>query len=171
MTRLPRRALLLGLALTAATAALAAARPQSSPPDRPNASAHATKPGATFTIFIYEPLSELARRTDNGPDGQRYWGAYMAYAARLTEAGIMLPGGCCLQPDADGVVLRRRDAGLERSAGAHARSPDGFQLGGYFVITAADLDEAVSWAAQAPAVDSAVVEVRASYPMPERTTP
>ena len=120
----------------------------------------------TFTIFIYEPASELARRTDAGPDGRAYWGAYMAYAAELEAAGLMRPGGCCLRPDEDAVVVSTRAGRVARTDGAHAVSPDGHRLGGYFVIGGSDLDEAVSWAARAPAARNAVVEVRPSYPMP-----
>ena len=40
------------------------------------------------------------------------------------------------------------------------------QLGGYFVIDAADLDAAIAWAARCPAAAHGVVEVRPLWDMP-----
>lgn len=50
------------------------------------------------------------------------------------------------------------------SNGAHAESRE--ELGGYFIIEVATLDEALLWASRVPSAARGAVEVRASYPAP-----
>lgn len=38
---------------------------------------------AEFTVLIFEPAQELALRSDSGPQGQQYWGAYTKFAGAL----------------------------------------------------------------------------------------
>ena len=40
------------------------------------------------------------------------------------------------------------------------------QLGGYFVVDVADMDEALSWAARCPSADYSGVEIRPLLPPP-----
>lgn len=83
-----------------------------------------------FTIFIFEPESEIALRADETAAGAEYWGAWAAYSGVLAEAGAA-KGGAPLVP-------------------AASVRADGMILGGYFIIEAEDQAAADALAAQAP---------------------
>ena len=82
---------------------------------------------------------------------------HMAYTQALTEAGALV-GGEPLDPAASGKVLR----GGAVQDGPYADTKE--QLGGFYIIEAADLDAAVEWARRCPTSPSGAVEVR---PVPD----
>ncbi len=84
-----------------------------------------------FTLFIYETPDEIALRTDTGEEGAAYWAAWSEFSASLARAGA-IRGGAPLIPS------------------QALRSPEGLVMGGYFILEAADLEEAESFAAAAP---------------------
>jgi len=88
--------------------------------------------------------------------------AYMAYAEALTKAGV-LAGSGRLQPTSAATTVRLMDGKPQVLDGPYIDSKE--QLGGYFVIEAADLDAAISWAARCPASAHGVVEVRPFWAM------
>jgi len=88
--------------------------------------------------------------------------AYMAYAQALQQAGA-LKGSNRLQPTTAATTIRLVDGKPQVLDGPYADSKE--QLGGYFLIEAADLDGAISWASRCPAVGHGVVEVRPIWGM------
>ena len=108
-----------------------------------------------FMMMIYEPASDFAAR--EAPDAAAYYAPWMAYAAAMRDAGIMV-GGNGLQPPEESVSLRLRDGRRVVQDGPFADSKE--QLGGYFVIDVADMATALDWAARSPSVASGGVEVR-----------
>jgi len=63
-----------------------------------------------------------------------------------------------LHPPATATVVRIRDGEVVTTDGPFAETKE--QLGGFWVIKAADLDEALAWAAKATTACRAPVEVR-----------
>lgn len=111
-----------------------------------------------FTILIYEPASELALRSQQGPEGGADWEAWDAYMHTLKATGTMR-GGAPLGMPAGARVLRDGDA----SDGAPEW--DGLSLSGYIVIEAPDLEAAEAMAAGFPSVHrGGAAELRAAYP-------
>lgn len=108
-----------------------------------------------YMIMNYVPSEKAAgadqpHTDDDGPA----WGAY---TKALMEAGAMR-GGNALKGAFTATVVRVRDGRREIHDGPYADSRE--QLGGYFIIEAVDLDEALQWAARNPAASSGAVEVR-----------
>ncbi len=83
--------------------------------------------------------------------------AYMAYTEALAKAGAFVSTNR-LGPSAASTTLRMADGKQQVLDGPYADSKE--QIGGYYIIEAANLDEALSWAARCPAVNHGVVEVR-----------
>ena len=87
-------------------------------------------------------------------EGQR---AFTSYAATLDAAGVLLSAEV-LQPSVTTTTVTSRDGTLQVQDGPYADTKE--QLGGTFVVDVADLDAALEWAGQAPAVAWGGVEVR-----------
>ena len=83
--------------------------------------------------------------------------AYTAYTEALTKAGV-LRGGNRLQPAATATTVRLAGGKSQVLDGPYADSKE--QLGGYYLIEAADLDAAIAWAARCPGAGHGIMEVR-----------
>lgn len=83
--------------------------------------------------------------------------AWSAYTQAMVAAGVMR-GGNALHPGYTATTVRLRDGKRDVHDGPYAESKE--ELGGYYVIDVADLDEALVWAARNPAASSGAVEVR-----------
>jgi hypothetical protein len=88
--------------------------------------------------------------------------AYMAYTQALTTAGA-LRGSNRLQPISAATTVRNVDGKAQVLDGPYVDSKE--QLGGYYLIEAADLDAALAWAARCPGANHGVVEVRPVWSM------
>ncbi len=80
-----------------------------------------------------------------------------ALNAEIRRAGSWVFGGG-LHPPAIATVVRVSDGEVVTTDGPFAESKE--QLGGFWVIKAADLDEALAWASRATRACRAPVEVR-----------
>ena len=87
---------------------------------------------------------------------------YMAFGAAMTERGV-LEGGERLRPTSDATTVHVRDGEVLTADGPFAETKE--QIGGYYVVDAADLDEAVEIAAKIPAARAGSVEVRPIWDM------
>ena len=81
---------------------------------------------------------------------------FLAYNQILIDGGHWISGGS-LQPTSTSTTIRNRGGDVEIVDGPFAETKE--QLGGYYVISAADLDEALALAKQLPAWGGSV-EVR-----------
>jgi len=88
---------------------------------------------------------------------QAYLGAWRAYMGAMQGAGVMV-NGHGLQPPHTATTLRVTNGKRVVQDGPFADSKE--QLGGYFVIDVATLDDALEWAARSPAAAEGAVEVR-----------
>lgn len=83
--------------------------------------------------------------------------AFQAYAEALDDAGLLISAEVLQRSDVTTTVSQRGGEFIVQD-GPFADSKE--QLGGSFVIDVSDLDEALTWAKQAPAVAWGHVEVR-----------
>ena len=93
-----------------------------------------------------------------------YWQTWRGYLDALTAAGVLVDAGG-LQPPATATTVRLVDGMRQVQDGPFADTKE--QLGGYFVLEVADLDEALLWASRCPSVDGGgSCEVRPLLPPP-----
>lgn len=83
--------------------------------------------------------------------------AYGAFTTAIRESG-QYKGGNALQPVSTATTVRVRDAKTMTTDGPFAETRE--QLGGYYLVEAADLDEAIGLAARIPGARQGSIEVR-----------
>ena len=83
--------------------------------------------------------------------------AYNAFTREVTNRGVML-GGEALHPTATATTVRVRDGEVLATDGPFAETKEA--LGGYYLVNARDLDEAIELAAMIPGAKHGSIEVR-----------
>jgi hypothetical protein len=86
--------------------------------------------------------------------------AYDAFTKHVVERGAMRAGEA-LQPSATATTVRVRDGRTLSTDGPFAETKE--VLGGFYLVEAADLDEAIAYAAMIPGAAHGSVEVRPIY--------
>jgi hypothetical protein len=114
-----------------------------------------------YLLMIYQNEKEWAAHTE--AEVQKMYGEYGQLRQQLTASGQFM-GGSQLQPIATASSVRVRDGKELITDGPFAETHE--QLGGYFLIEAKNLDEALAIAARIPSAREGTVEVR---PIVERT--
>ena len=98
------------------------------------------------------PALGVARRraptrwTSSSPDAQRLFAQVDAFNDEVQAAGAWVFGGG-LHPPTSATVVRSTDGDVSMTDGPYAESKE--QMGGFWVIEAADLDAALEWARKA----------------------
>jgi hypothetical protein len=108
-----------------------------------------------YLLTIYADESRYATMTP--ADSGALMAAYGEFGQAAREAGVLL-GGEGLQPTATATTVRVRDGEPLFTDGPFAETRE--QLGGYYLLECADLDEAARWAARIPDAAVGAVEVR-----------
>lgn len=114
-----------------------------------------------YMLLIYRDEAAMSRATP--AQMSETTGAYMAYATALREAGALVAGDR-LDQSITGTTVRVTDGKTQVLDGPYAETRE--QLGGYFIIEAADLDAALAWAGRCPGARLGTIEVRPIMPMP-----
>jgi hypothetical protein len=83
--------------------------------------------------------------------------AYGDYSRELAAAGAMR-GGSELAPVSTATTVRVRNGKAMTTDGPFAETKE--QLGGYYLIEVANLDEAIHWAAKIPSAAFGSIEIR-----------
>ena len=107
-----------------------------------------------YMLMIYLDESWLKRSVAERQEA--YW-AQMKHTEELVSKGRYL-GGNPLHPPSTATTVRVRDGKRLLTDGPFAETRE--QLGGYFLIDAPDLDEAIAIAARIPMARRGTVEVR-----------
>jgi hypothetical protein len=108
-----------------------------------------------YTLLLHFPeMAEESLSEEMIAEGQR---AFASYAATLHQAGVLVAAEV-LQPSSRTTTLRMVDGDLRVQDGPFADTKE--QLGGTFVLDLPDLDAAIEWARQAPAIWWGPVEIR-----------
>ena len=114
-----------------------------------------------YILLIYENEAESkARGTE---EKQRIFGEYMAFTGSIKESGH-LRAGEPLESTSTATTVRVKGGKTVRTDGPFAETRE--QLGGFYIVEAKDLDEAVGFAARIPAAKTGSVEVRPITKMP-----
>jgi len=86
-----------------------------------------------------------------------------AYEVFMAGLGSKLLGGERLRPTTEATCVRVQDGRTITTDGPFAETKE--QLGGFFLVDAADLDEAIEIAAQIPTARGGTIEVRPIWEM------
>jgi hypothetical protein len=87
---------------------------------------------------------------------------FAAYTDAMKKAGAFIAGER-LHPTTSATTVRKTDGKVKVLNGPYAETRE--QLAGYYLIEAADIDAAISWAGRCPAAAYGSLEVRPVAPM------
>jgi hypothetical protein len=96
-------------------------------------------------------------------DTDTMMGEYLAFSDSIKASGAYI-GGNRLQPTATASSVRIRNGTLSTTDGPFAETKE--QLGGYYLIEARDLNEAIAVAARIPGARVGTIEVRPIAELP-----
>lgn len=108
-----------------------------------------------YLCVIYDDEAKWNRMSKEEVDG--LMGEYFAFTDGIKKSGHYIAGDA-LQPVATATSVRLRNGKLSTTDGPFAETKE--QLGGYYLINARDLNEAIQIAARIPSAKTGTVEVR-----------
>ena len=108
-----------------------------------------------YLLLIYDAETEWAKMSQ-AEQGKMYE-EYMQFTSDIKNKGNHLAGHQ-LQPIATATTVRVRNGKRLTTDGPFAETKE--QLGGYYLVEAKDLDEAISIAAKIPGAKHGSIEVR-----------
>ena len=108
-----------------------------------------------YAILIYSDEKIDANMSKEELDA--WMGEYWAYTDALQKSGGY-KGGEALHPTASATTVRVRDGKKLTTHGPFAETKE--QLGGFYLVEAANLDDAIEWAAKCPGARVGSIEVR-----------
>lgn len=114
-----------------------------------------------YLLLIYE--NEAAFAAVPEAEQGRIFEEYMDYTRRIRKSGNHVAGEA-LQPVSTATTVRVKSGKTVTTDGPFAETRE--QLGGFYLVEARDLDEAIQLAAGIPASKTGSVEVRPIMPTP-----
>jgi hypothetical protein len=108
-----------------------------------------------YLCLIYDEEKKLATMSKGESDA--FMGEYFAFTEDVKKTGHYI-GGNALQPVGTATSVRVRGGKMSTTDGPFAETKE--QLGGYYLIEAKDLNDALQVAAKIPSAKSGTVEVR-----------
>ena len=114
-----------------------------------------------YLLMIYHNEAEYAKI--DAATRQKMLGEYQAFTQSIIQSGNFKAGDR-LQPITTATTVRVRDGKMLTTDGPFAETRE--HLGGYFLIEAANLDEAIAVARRIPAARVGTVEVRPVMEVP-----
>jgi hypothetical protein len=114
-----------------------------------------------YLLLIYNAETNWTSRSE--AERAKIFDEYMAYTNRIHGSGNYIAGEA-LQPIATATTVRTRDGKTVTTDGPFAETRE--QLGGFYMVEAKDLDEAIELAKGIPAVRQGCIEVRPIMPTP-----
>ena len=108
-----------------------------------------------YLCLIYE--SEANWATMSKEEGDKVMNEYFAFTADTKKSGHYVAGEA-LQPVASASTVRVRKGKLATTDGPFAETKE--QLGGFYLIEAKDLNDAIQVASRIPAAKTGSIEVR-----------
>jgi hypothetical protein len=115
-----------------------------------------------YLCLIYDEEKKFQTLTKSELDVMM--GEYFAFSKSIKDSGHYL-GGNQLQPVANATTVRVRNGRTAATDGPFAETKE--QLGGYYLIEAKDLNEAIQVASRIPSAKIGSIEVR---PIQERNS-
>jgi hypothetical protein len=108
-----------------------------------------------YMLLIYGDEQAYTTMSKEAVDAEMQ--AYATYSAALNNAGVMVSGEA-LHPTATATTVRVQNGERITTHGPFAETKE--QLGGYYLLTCENLDEALEWAAQCPGAQTGTIEIR-----------
>jgi hypothetical protein len=108
-----------------------------------------------YLCLIYE--DETAWQKMPKADSEKMFGEYFAFTEDVKKSGHYL-GGNPLQPTHTATTVRVRNGKVSTTDGPFAETKE--QLGGYYLIEARDLNDAIQVASRIPSARLGCIEVR-----------
>ena len=113
-----------------------------------------------YMLLIYNDEQAWQRLAD--PERNALIGEYLAFTDSIRESGNYVTGAP-LQPTSTATSVRIRNSETLVTDGPFAETKE--QLGGYYLVEAADADEALAIAARIPGARYGTIEVRPVLPI------
>ena len=108
-----------------------------------------------YLCLIYDDEKQLNARSKS--EAEAFTGEYFAFTEAIRQSGHYL-GGEALQPVRTATTVRVRNGKLATTDGPFAETKE--QLGGFYLINARDLNDAIQVASKIPSARVGSVEVR-----------
>jgi hypothetical protein len=108
-----------------------------------------------YLCLLYDDETEWERMSQEEMDA--VFGEHMTFSDSHSASGHIL-GGEALQPSTTATTIRVRNGRLSTTDGPFVESKE--QLGGYYLLDAKDLNEAIQIASKIPSARSGAIEVR-----------
>jgi hypothetical protein len=108
-----------------------------------------------YLCLIYNDEREMG--TMPRPDGEKMMAEYSDFTDSIKKSGHY-KGGDALQPTTTATTVRVRQNKVSTTDGPYAETKE--QLGGFYMIDAKDLNDAIAVAARIPGARTGSVEVR-----------
>jgi hypothetical protein len=108
-----------------------------------------------YLLLIYE--SESAAPAPGSPEAATMYAEYGVFTQSIVAAG-KFKAGDALQPISTATTVRVRDDKTLATDGPFAETRE--QLGGYYMVDASDLDDAIAIAARIPGAKTGSIEIR-----------
>ncbi|HEV2376004.1 MAG TPA: YciI family protein [Streptosporangiaceae bacterium] len=108
-------------------------------------------------LLVGEPDMAAAAPAPGTPEFMQMLSEYRSATDAMQAAGVLVDSGP-LQPESSATTLRVRDGEPLVTDGPFAELKE--QIGGYYVLDCADLDEALRWVATIPAARYGCVDLR-----------
>ena len=108
-----------------------------------------------YMLLIYSDEADEPR--PGTPEMEPHMQGYFKFTEQVRSAGQLVSGDP-LQPVSTATTVRVRDGKAETTDGPFAETKE--QLGGYYLLDCADLDEAIALAAQIPTARFGSIEIR-----------
>jgi hypothetical protein len=108
-----------------------------------------------YLCLIYDEEKKVAAMSKSESDG--FMGEYFAFTDAIQKSGHYI-GGEALQPVQTATTVRVRNGKVSTTDGPFAETKE--QLGGFYLINARDLNDAIQVASRIPSARLGSVEVR-----------
>jgi len=108
-----------------------------------------------YLCLIYDEEKKLEQMPKS--EGEAFMGEYFGFTEGIKKTGHYL-GGNALQPVQTATTVRVRNGKVSTTDGPFAETQE--QLGGYYLIEAKDLNDAIQVAAKIPSARIGSIEVR-----------
>jgi hypothetical protein len=108
-----------------------------------------------YLCLIYDDEKTMAAMPKEEQDA--FMGEYMSFSDAIAESGHMIAGEA-LHPVQTATTVRLRNGRISTTDGPFAETRE--QLGGFYLIEARDLNDAIQVAARIPSARTGSVEVR-----------
>jgi hypothetical protein len=108
-----------------------------------------------YLCLIYDEEKKMATMSKGEQDA--FMGEYFSFTEDIKKSGHYI-GGEALQPVGTATTVRMRSGKMSTTDGPFAETKE--QLGGFYLINAKDLNDALQIAAKIPSAKTGTIEVR-----------